>query len=173
MKADKDVVATVVFIVAVVLLVNLLFSWPFGRESCRPDPVFNDRSKLHQIAIACKMYASDYGGFYPPDFSYLFDGYFRNPRVLLAFGERDPDGDVADAMEWTSFVYFRGHTADSPPDAVLAFLPPGHHKDDLGLVAFVGNEAIAVPLREFTRVLNRHLLPVSGHGVEAVSEDEP
>lgn len=175
MKAQKTVCAAIMFIGAAVMAVFLysaFIAFVRSRESGPPDPLTSDGYKLLQIAIACKTYASDHGGFYPPDFSYLFDGYFiRSPRPLLAFGEPRPDGDLADAMEWTSFVYVRGHTSDSPPDAVLAFLPPGYHKGDLGIVVFVGGETKAVPLRGFARTLNRELLQISSPGVEAVDAE--
>lgn len=62
------------------------------------------------IAIACRLYALDHGGIYPPDLDALFPKYLKDRGVLVSpYQRHDPVG----------YIYTVGVTTDSPPDTIL------------------------------------------------------
>jgi hypothetical protein len=116
-------------------------------------PLWRDLEKLVQLGNACKVYADENGGAYPPDWSCLNQiiptNYFRlgrNSRNL---------GGITNVMAWTDFVYMRGLTTASPSNAVLAFLPPGQYpKDNRGVILFADLHVESVTPDQFTRKMN-------------------
>jgi hypothetical protein len=119
----------------------------------------NPRVKhLNEIGIACSGYAADHEGRYPDDWANLVPKYISASeagtflaRFALVFSR-----STTNVMEWTDYVYFRGITTDSPPNAIVAFLPPGYNGNfQESVVLFADGSIQSMNLSEFTKTLNK------------------
>ena len=74
-------------------------------------------SQAKQIALACKLYAGDNDGKFPPSIDALYPTYLGSRTVLVSpFAPGEPEG----------YTYHAGLTENSPPNTVLledAFAP--------------------------------------------------
>ena len=140
-------IVTAIGVVVVVLL-------PAFISPCTKAPIASEMNRLKQIGIACMIYAMDHDGAYPPDFVSLTN-YADKPLLYVSRHDLDNAGAMSNVMEWTSFVYNRGITTASPPDTIVAYLPPGHFKKkNGGVILFADGRVEWKPLNEFTRTLN-------------------
>ena len=150
MKKLGCIVASVCAIGAALFLVLPMLSFP-KTKAVRSF----DMNCLSQIGKACMMYAMDHNGQYPPDFAALTP-YADYPKLYVSRHDRERAGAMSNVMDWTSFVYHRGITTASPPESVVAYLPPGHHeKTNGGIMLFADGSVQWMALPDFTRKLNQ------------------
>ncbi len=151
MKKKVGCIVGLVTLVAVAVFV-LLPALTMPRPS---SIVMVDMANLNQIGRACWRYAFDHDGQFPPDFSHLTQ-YADHPRLYVSRHDRDQAGSLSNVMDWTSYVYLSGNTTSSPPDTVVAFLPPGHYeKRNGGVILFADGSVEWKKLQEFTKTLNQ------------------
>ena len=106
-----------------------------------------DRFQVRSLGLSCKMYAEDNGGRFPEDWFSLLR-YMNTTGVFRgATGRPDKPAVLADIMRRTDAVYVRGATTSSPPNTVVAFLPPGYYrKHPEAIVLYAdGKEELQVP----------------------------
>ncbi len=144
--------------VAILLLVGvavLLFA-PAIIHNHKKAPRSYDISNLHQIGLACRMFAMDHDGHFPDNWTEI-DSYLSGHSQLFVMAKnRRTAGSMTNVMAWTDYVYLPGVTTGSPPYRVVAFLPPGSHEKTTGaVVLFADGHVEWQTLVDFTRTLNR------------------
>ena len=151
----KDIAgATVVLLVLIVTV----FVSPLCSRRVRP-PYLWDINNLKQIGILCRLYAMDHEGRYPNDWAEFISHEAANSEIFVTLNNREAAGDLTNVMEWTDYVYIPGRTEASPPDAVVAFLPPGHHirkGRSRAIVLFVDEHVERMSIADFTRAMNKN-----------------
>jgi hypothetical protein len=124
-------------------------------------------SNLNAIGIACRLYAEDRGGAYPPSLGALFPDYAPSGNLFLcpvAPGSKPithadlPPGadDAADVFteENSDYAYVAGFGAGNPKDLVLAHDKDGNHEGGRN-VLLVGNNVEWMKEEEFQAALKR------------------
>lgn len=147
--------ATVVFLASIVAICVLL--WPVRTD--RP-PWIRDINNLKQIDVLCRLYGEDHEGRYPNDWTELASYNEYGPDIFVTLDNRESAGNLTNVMEWTDYVYIPGRTASSPPDAIVAFLPPGHYFQKgrtWAIVLFVDGHVERMSITNFTRAMNKNV----------------
>ncbi len=121
--------------------------------------VENDKSNLRQLGAACLIYASDHNGQFPADWSQLVPNYVDRPSNLLVTAKnRQHAGAFTNVMQWTDYLYVKGHTVRSPGRAILAYLPPAFYPmKSEALVLFANCSVGELTADAFTNALQHPL----------------
>ena len=106
-------------------------------------------SNMRQIALACHMYAQDYGGVFPPDLraTKLYIGDDTVFRCPVAASAGTSNADQAPALGVDYDYFGSGLTVEDierPAEAVLAAGKPGNHPSVM-IVAFMDGHVTSVP----------------------------
>ena len=146
-------VSLIVLVVAFLLFVLPAISLRDGGLPRR----FVDTENHKQIGVACALFASDHDGNYPRSFAEL--GKYVGTHTELFVSCRNSHtatNSLDNVQDWTDFVYLPGCTTASPPQRVVAFLPPGHYEEKTGAaILFADGHVEWQRLRELTRTLNK------------------
>lgn len=122
-----------IVIIGVMLLLSRSILLASRRASCP--------NNLRNISIALRMYASDYGEWFPPNLSELYPDYisylkvFQDPSGGGRLIESKSDIDSKDS----SYVYIPGYHVESPPSLVIVIdRSMDNHRDGLYLLTLDG-----------------------------------
>jgi prepilin-type processing-associated H-X9-DG protein len=119
-------------------------------------PRVYDISNLHQIGLACRMFAADHAGRFPDNWTELDPYVTGHSKLFVMAKNRRAAGSMTNVLEWTDYVYLPGATTASPTYRVVAFLPPGSHEKTTGaVVLFADGHVESQTLADFTRAMNR------------------
>jgi hypothetical protein len=152
MKKTIIVSATGIAIVAAAILALL----PAIGTHCT-SPMTRDLNNLHQIGLACTVFAIDHAGCFPEDWSQLAP-YFSvdASKFFVTTRSKGTGSSMTNVMEWTDYVYIRGITTAAAPSTVVAFLPPtAYRKRTVALVLFADARVERQSPEEFVRTMNR------------------
>ena len=120
--------------------------------------VENDKSNLRQLGAACLVYALDHNGQFPTDWTQLVPNYVDTSNLLVSTKNRQHAGSFTNVMQWTDYVYVKGHTVYSPLGAILAYLPPRFYPmNSEALVIFVDGSVAELTAEAFTNALQHPL----------------
>ena len=100
-------------------------------------------SRLKQMMLFLKMYASDHQEKYPLTFNDMVATNYLRPgdASILVCPASQPKASVLENIHsWTDYAYVSGLTDEDPMDCVVAFCPPENHKGRGATVAFVGGQ---------------------------------
>ena len=142
-------------------------------------------TNARQITLGMVMYSNDHAGIYPPDIATLIEQGYVRAEVLVS-----PLTDVqvpANIDAWPAEVRSQwirencsyimvaaGLKADGGPDDLIIYGRPSHH-DQVIPMAYSVRHAIAIPVHESIREINRqypdHVVEGVGHG--HVQEAQP
>ena len=143
-------VAAIILFVAVPLM---LFSLAINRGPWH-TPIAICMTQLWTIGGLCKQYADNHDGHFPEDWNQL-PPHLR-AGLFVTQEHSSKAGNMTNVMEWTDFVYIHGMTTASPPNKIMAFLPPGHFKTrNCAVVLFANGKVTWLGLEDFTRRLNQ------------------
>lgn len=119
-----------------------------------------EMSDLKQVATACRLYAEDHEGRFPPTLGELIPEILPDHRMLFT---RARDGDPPQPI-----IYRVGFKADDPVDS-LVVASPRPFESSRGrrrVVVFVDNSARIVTEAEFQELMLRQRPPDRGIGVK-------
>jgi hypothetical protein len=146
-------VLLILLVVFVLVVAGMAWLLHWSMHAVKPSTIaVADSVSLRNIGLACRMYAEEHQGQYPPDWS-CFD---HNPRIYKTADEWDKAGAMSNVMAWTSFGYVPGVTTASPPDTVVAYLRPRQYGRTLsGLILFADGNVVSVNPEEFQRIMSQ------------------
>lgn len=146
----------VIAVVAGVAFIAFLVMPAIRQDSGKPRRV-QDMNNLHQIGLACQMFAREHEGRFPDDLSQLtpYFGPDATSCFISASKRGSEPGAMTNIMQWTDYIYLRGATTSSSPSTVVAFLPIGIYPAEQGtLVLLADGRVRCQTLSEFTRAMN-------------------
>jgi len=138
-------IAVVTLLAALVIGYVGLNSLAGARERARRNMC---RSNLNNcINYACRLFAGDYGGHFPPTLGVLYPDYVSDGNVFLCASAgkataftRDQFAQGTTLDEYTDYVYVSGLTASDPPKYIVIFDDEGNHAGDGVFVACIGGQ---------------------------------
>jgi hypothetical protein len=104
----KWIAGGALFLIALALYFSLYWI-PYGGIAT-PATEIKAVSYVKQLLLACRAYAADHEGAYPPNLGVLYPDYVDVPEIFFAQG---PDGNDI------PILYYPGLIETSAPDAVL------------------------------------------------------
>jgi hypothetical protein len=138
--------------ISIIVAVLLMVLVPAVRRACQRSsgPGHDDIGNLLSIGKAFLMYSLDHDGEFPPDWS-RFEGL--EPTDFVTRRNRDKAGNMSNVMEWTDYVFVTNLTANSPPDAILAYSPPRNYADKGGVILHLSGAVRWLDKKEFEKTL--------------------
>lgn len=145
----------VIFGVALLVVIAIMLFPSVGTRGRGRPPVSRCMSALHQIGLACQMYAEDHSGEFPSNFWAMAPDYGGNPKAYICPASGNTPGDISRVDQWTDFVFIPHLCSSHPSNTVLASCPPNNHDGAGGNILFVDGSVCWYNAQEFTNVLKR------------------
>ena len=134
------------------LALALVMLLPFFRPPKPHLELGRDLAHLKQIGIACKLYAMDHEGAFPPSIKALEPDYLSSV-ALRELGFRDPK--TQRPIEW---LYYPGFGAESPAETIILASPlPSTRRERAIVRADTSGEVL--PEAKFQRQLEKQHAP--------------
>ena len=148
------------------LLISPYFGGCSAPRQNRRSPIQREFGLLGSFRALCFQFADDHGGAFPASGEELAR-YLQQPGSHHAeLLERSPSLGL-DVLRERGYFYRPGLTVMSPPDTVLAYLPPGRHP--CGFIVLTSGQLIQVSADSSHRVHD----PSFEQGFETLTGWEP
>jgi len=145
----------IILFVIIALVAGAAWLLHWSRHAVRESAlVAADMASLRQIGLACREYAEQHQGQYPPDWTVLTNELGAG-KIFVCYHDRARVGAMSNVMAWTSYDYVRGVTTASPPGTVVAYFRPRRYgKHTGGLILFADGTVVGVNPEEFQRMMS-------------------
>lgn len=119
---------------------------------------------LGEIGKRCIRYANGHGGSFPHSLSDVTsvegESIADSGRVFICPSSGTHPGVISKVDDWSDYMFISGVTTNDPPNTMLAYDSPQHHRADGAPVLYIDGSVMWHDREEFGRLRTKYGSPL-------------